>query len=170
MAEKKNPLGPTGQQVRANIRRFREQRKLSYRELSDRLAEAGRPIPTLGLSRIENGERRVDADDLVALAIALKVNPSALLFPSDVVGRSSGDVEITGAGVVPGWTAWGWADGWAPLADPESDDYRQLLIDFLTNVRPEGWDARRNVGLNRERAQKLRDAFGGEGDDDGDRS
>lgn len=170
MAEKKNPLGPTGQQVRANIRRFREQRKLSYRELSDRLTEAGRPIPTLGLSRIENGERRVDADDLIALAVALKVNPSALLLPANVVGREAGDVEITGAGLVPGWLAWGWADGWSPLADPEDEAYRQDLIDFLTNVRPQGWDARKNVGLNREPAQRLRHAFGEEGDGDGDRS
>lgn len=178
MAEKKNPLGPTGQQVRVNIRRYREQRRLSYRELSDRLSEAGRPIPTLGLSRIENGERRVDADDLVALAAALHVNPSALLLPPEVVGRrtgdaqtrGTGDVQITGVGTVPGWLAWGWVDGYSPLIDPQADEYQQALLDFLTNVRPPGWDARTSVGLNRGRAQKLREAFAELESDDGDRS
>lgn len=69
----KNPLGPVGDQLRANIRTIREAHGFTYQWMADRLAEIGRPIPTLGLSRIENGERRVDADDLVALAQVLQV-------------------------------------------------------------------------------------------------
>ena len=67
-----------------NIRQLREARKLTYTELSAKLAKLGRPIPVLGLSRIEKGRRRVDADDLVALALALRVNPGALLLPRSV--------------------------------------------------------------------------------------
>lgn len=54
-----------------------------YAELSRKLAEMGREIPPLGLRRIETGERRVDVDDLVALALALDLSPLALLLPTD---------------------------------------------------------------------------------------
>jgi len=52
---------------------------MSYAELSRRLTEQGRPIAALGLRRIEAGERRVDADDLVALASVLEVDPGKML-------------------------------------------------------------------------------------------
>ncbi|MDO3647671.1 helix-turn-helix domain-containing protein [Nocardia mangyaensis] len=81
MAEKKNPLGPTGETVRANIAHYRAGLNLGYAELSRQLEALGRPIPVLGLSRIEKGERRVDADDLMALAVALNVSVLALLVP-----------------------------------------------------------------------------------------
>ena len=65
-----------------NVKRFREDQKLTYVELSDRLTGLGRPIPVLGLRRIERGERRVDVDDLMALADALQVMPADLLIPA----------------------------------------------------------------------------------------
>ncbi|WFE46277.1 helix-turn-helix transcriptional regulator [Verrucosispora sp. WMMD1129] len=106
----KNPLGPTGHRVRENIQRIRTERRLTYRELSDRLADLGRSIPTLGLSRIENGTRRVDADDLVALAIALDVSPLALLMPAQ-----DSPIDLA-AGVRIGWKpGWRWAAGEHPL-------------------------------------------------------
>lgn len=77
----KNPLGPAGHNVRRNVRRLREERRMSYRELSERLVVAGRLIPVLGLSRMERGERRVDADDLVALAVVFGISPGQLLEP-----------------------------------------------------------------------------------------
>ncbi|WP_054814897.1 helix-turn-helix domain-containing protein [Nocardia arizonensis] len=80
MADKKNPLGPTGETVRQNLKRLRQLRNLTYAELSRRLEDI-RPIPVLGLSRIEKGDRRVDADDLMALSIALEAPPAALLMP-----------------------------------------------------------------------------------------
>ena len=81
MAEKIASLSQTGITVGVNIAHFRAERRLSLVELSRRLADGGRPIPPLGISRIEALERRVDSDDLVALAIALEVNPNVLLFP-----------------------------------------------------------------------------------------
>jgi transcriptional regulator with XRE-family HTH domain len=56
-----------------------EQKQLSLQAVSERLAELGRPILPSGLSKIEQGDRRVDVDDLVALAAALETVPSALL-------------------------------------------------------------------------------------------
>jgi hypothetical protein len=56
---------------------------MTFVELSERLSAAGRPIPVLGLRRIERGERRVDVDDLVALAVVFGVSPERLLRPFD---------------------------------------------------------------------------------------
>ena len=75
-------LGPTGEHVAQTVGKFREARNLGYAALSRRLAALGRKIPPLALRRIEAGERRVDVDDLVALAVALDVTPLALLLPA----------------------------------------------------------------------------------------
>jgi transcriptional regulator with XRE-family HTH domain len=74
-------VGPVGSNVAANVQRVREARRLSTRQLSDRLAEAGRPIPASGITRIEQGARRVDVDDLAVLATTLDVAMAQLLLP-----------------------------------------------------------------------------------------
>lgn len=86
MAERRNPLGPTGETVRANVIALRERKNLTYAQLSRKLKAAGRAIPELGLRRIEDGNRRVDVDDLMALAEALEVWPIALLMPATAMG------------------------------------------------------------------------------------
>lgn len=103
----KNPLGPTGQRVRENVRHLRG--RLPYRELAERLERLGRPIPTLGLSRIENGARRVDADDLVALALALGVNPNRLLLSVDDLDDQ--EIDVTSAFTARPYQLWAWARG-----------------------------------------------------------
>lgn len=76
------PLGPAGEALRENLKRIRsEERRYTFAELSKRLKDIGRPIPVLGLRRIEMGQRRVDVDDLMALALALDVPPVLLLLP-----------------------------------------------------------------------------------------
>src|SRR6476659_4961943 len=98
MAGKKSDLGPIGVELTHNVRRLRGE--LGYAELSRRLGEMGREIPPLGLRRIEAGTRRVDADDLVALAVALGVSPITLLMPA--ADGQSEQVEVTGVdGPVP---------------------------------------------------------------------
>jgi transcriptional regulator with XRE-family HTH domain len=77
----RGPLGPAGNNVRRSVRRLREDHRWPYRELEERLSEAGRAIPVLALSAIEAGERRVDIDDLVALAAAFDVSVEQLLQP-----------------------------------------------------------------------------------------
>jgi hypothetical protein len=79
MGMKKIDQGPFGLAVARNVRRFRGDH--SYAELSRRLKQVGRPIPPLGLRHLEAGSRRVDVDDLVALAIALDVPALTLLMP-----------------------------------------------------------------------------------------
>lgn len=128
-ASKKNPLGPTGVVAARRVRELREAHGWTYKELSDRLASGNRPIPPLGLRRIEAEDRRIDADDLVALAFTLGVNPSALLLPLD----SHGEVDISGAGRVPADMAWAWADGKRPLA---LDEDGQRDVAFQEHARP----------------------------------
>lgn len=91
--------------VTHTVAQFREKRRLGYAELSRKLAEMGRDIPPLGLRRIESGERRVDVDDLVALALALEVSPLVLLLPTETS-------SLTAAR--PPWgpeEIWSWATG-----------------------------------------------------------
>lgn len=80
-AELRHPLGPAGRNVRINVRRLREERLWSYKDVADRLARAGRPIDTLELGDVDAGTRRVDVDDLVALAGVFSLSPAQLLEP-----------------------------------------------------------------------------------------
>lgn len=117
-SKKRIPLGPTGEVVRENFARLRG--AMQYKELSERLAKAGRPIPPLGLRRIEAGERRVDADDLMALAMVFGVAPNALLLPHF---DDDSEIEVTG-GSRPYlvWGLWNWANGNGPIeAGPEAE-------------------------------------------------
>ncbi|WJV47643.1 helix-turn-helix domain-containing protein [Streptomyces flavofungini] len=107
MAEKqKTPLGPAGETLMHNIKRIREGQRLTFVELSERLAETRRPIPVLGLRRIERGERRVDVDDLFALAHVLGVSPVDLLIPLDLADDEPYNVTpkvSTTAGMARDW-------------------------------------------------------------------
>ena len=133
------PQGPIGAYLIKNLEQLRKARRLSYQDLSVRLREVGRPIPALGLSRIEKGTRRVDADDLVGLALALGVNPSALLLPRDTALRDV--VTLTEEQNASATDAWAWADGRRPLpaAGPftRSSMDLQAAVDFAANARPE---------------------------------
>lgn len=109
MVEKRIEPGPLATQVARSIRRLREKQRVSYAELAKRLAEAGRPIPLLGLSRMENGDRRIDLDDLVAVAQALRVPPIWLIFPVGV--PEDDEVEVTPGVQIPVEAALAWFNG-----------------------------------------------------------
>lgn len=74
-------LGPIGETVRAMIRGAREMRGLRLKDVAESLVGTPRPLSVSTLSQIELGTRRVDVDDLVAIARALEVDPGLLLFP-----------------------------------------------------------------------------------------
>jgi 8-oxo-dGTP diphosphatase len=111
------PLGPVGGYLIGNLEDLRNRSRLTYKDLSDRLGQLGRPIPTLGLSRIEKGNRRVDADDLIALAVALDVSPAELLLPPDAGPED--EVELTATLRLPARIARDWLNGRIPL--PQAD-------------------------------------------------
>lgn len=89
-------LGPVGQRVMLNLLEVRREARLTLRELEAKLAAGDNPISTDGLSKIEIGKRRVDVDDLVALAAALGIPESRLLQgPSCITCRDSIPVGFT---------------------------------------------------------------------------
>ncbi|WP_299166981.1 helix-turn-helix domain-containing protein [uncultured Arthrobacter sp.] len=130
MAGKEFDLGPTGRTVAENIRRLRG--STSYAELSRWLADRKRFIPPLGLRRIEAGERRVDVDELLALALIFDVNPNALLFPP---ADDETEYEPTGAGRGQSLErVWDWADGRRPFWR----DDEHGITSFVLHARPPG--------------------------------
>lgn len=74
-----NDMGPTGELVAKNLHKLRRWNDISLRDLSRSMGKLGRPISASALQKIEAKVRRVDVDDLVALAAALGVSPSSLL-------------------------------------------------------------------------------------------
>ncbi|MFF3092141.1 helix-turn-helix domain-containing protein [Streptomyces cyaneofuscatus] len=120
--------GPISRQIARNLPTLRKARNLSTTKLSAKLKEAGRPIPPTGITRIEKGERRVDIDDLAALALALNVSPGALLLPDSFDDETR--TFLTDRARVSSRTAWRWFEGSAPPVDPPApgrrdDDYWQ---------------------------------------------
>lgn len=154
-------IGPTGERVAENLTRLRKIRQLSQQDLAERVTALGRELRMSSVSKMEKRQRRVDVDDLVALALALDVHPTALLLPSRVVD----DVRLTEDKTVPGYLARGWMDGYNPLVLPKDDPDGAALVDFRAVAVPPGWSARLNVGLNRGMDKRM-EAFtdSGEGD------
>ena len=80
MGTRKVEQGEVGHVVAARIRQIRERRQLSLQALSERLDGARPADPAVrSVSKIEQGDRRVDVDDLVAIADALETVPSRLI-------------------------------------------------------------------------------------------
>ncbi|MCV7090070.1 helix-turn-helix domain-containing protein [Mycobacterium interjectum] len=164
MAGKKSDLGPTGKTVTRNVRRLREARGLSYAGLSRRLADMRREIPPLGLRRIESGERRVDADDLVALAIALGVTPITLLMP--YTETEDTPVEVTGwPEPIRDRTLWSWLEARDPLSADVGDDSMHGWLAFVLATSPtwmvRGIDDAVRRGLDGQRARLALDMQAG---------
>lgn len=106
-------------------------------ELSEKLTALGRPIPPLGLRRIEDGSRRVDVDDLTSIALALDVSPISLLMPhtesEDDPAEVSGHDEPVRAGVL-----WGWLRTSGALRDPagaSESTRRAMVVDWVSWAR-----------------------------------
>jgi transcriptional regulator with XRE-family HTH domain len=76
-------IGPAGTFLGQAVARLRGERGWDQRALVDRLGAVGCSMSQQILSRVEVGARRVDADELVALAGALGVPVAALLPVSD---------------------------------------------------------------------------------------
>lgn len=154
MGTRKIEIGPTGERVAANVKELRLARRMKLDDLSQRLGELGRPILKSGLSKIESGDRRVDVDDLVALAIALEVNPNRLLLVDHA--EVDDELELTGELSVTSKSAWAWASGdltddagpwpWAKFAEHGGKPMEALAFQQATRphdppiyLTPEEW-------------------------------
>lgn len=118
-------LGPVGKHAAANVKALREKRRLTYADLSRILDDLGRPIPPLGLRRIEAGGRRIDLDDLAALALALEVSPLAILLPSEASALIPDGEEYSHERL------WDWGIGKWPLQGDE--------VTFVRDSHPRRW-------------------------------
>ena len=134
------PLAATAQTVARNVHRLRKARGLTVYALAQALRDVGRSISADAVCKIENAARsdakhvrRVDVDDLMALAVVLGVSPSALLLP--LVDDPATTVEITGAGTVSANEAWDWMDGRRRLDRPCAD-LNTAALEFALHSRP----------------------------------
>ena len=85
-----NPPGNTNAHVAANVRSARQAIGMDLRTFSERVKETGRAMSTSALSKIENGDRRVDVDDLTVFANILQSTPAALLAPPEGASPPTG--------------------------------------------------------------------------------
>ncbi len=78
------------------------------------------------LSKMELGQRRVDVDDLVALAVALDVSPNRLLLP--VTANRNTEFALTPNADTTKAAAWSWATGdrELPVDIWRADDFHGL--------------------------------------------
>ncbi|WP_334665855.1 helix-turn-helix transcriptional regulator [Streptomyces cyaneofuscatus] len=108
MEPTRHPLGDTTRHVGRIVRDLRERQGISTTAMAQRLTALGRRISQSGVTRLETGQRRIDVDDLAALAAVLGVHPAALLpaaptpeGPADACalhGHSYDSHEISGPG------------------------------------------------------------------------
>jgi transcriptional regulator with XRE-family HTH domain len=111
MAGRAKEPGPTSVRTAANLKQIRQERGVSYAELARRLRSLLHPILDTGVMKIEKGERRVDVDDLVALALALGVTPNRLILPDVDLPGISIEYMLTPAVAGNPIALWQWAQG-----------------------------------------------------------
>ncbi|MFT4086768.1 MAG: helix-turn-helix transcriptional regulator [Gordonia sp. (in: high G+C Gram-positive bacteria)] len=131
-SKRANTLGPTGNTVRRNLITWRVRRDFTQTQLAERVSAQGRPMTRQALGDIELGRRRVDADDLVALAIALDITPGALLMPE--TRRRLQEVRPTNETTVDAATLWYWLSNKTPLTNVEVAP--EDVVDFQEDVQP----------------------------------
>jgi transcriptional regulator with XRE-family HTH domain len=120
----------TGETVRANIKRLRKTQGLTLRDLSDRLEQAVRPMGHNTISEIERGARRVDVDDLMALAAALGVSPVVLLMPPT---NDADETTDTTVGEVSGLRLWRWLTAEQPLSGDTASEVFAFIARSVPN-------------------------------------
>lgn len=133
-------LGNVGKITRKRVREERERQNLNLAALARRVTALGRPMSTLAVQRIEEGARRVDVDDLIALALALDIAPIALLAPAG----DSGDETFAVADdqpAAPLELIWPWMRG-EKTRDPfGGDDHDFARRSLPAWFEPEGAQA-----------------------------
>lgn len=135
MATNEVPRGPVSGYVVENVKRLRADRRWSLAEMSEKMKEVGRPMLSSGLHRLEQGKRRIDADDLVALAAALDVSPISLLMPF----TAQGEVQLTETLQAEALAAWDWMRATRPLELPaEREEAVIKAVAFQGRALPSG--------------------------------
>ncbi|MGF6822421.1 transcriptional regulator with XRE-family HTH domain [Microbacterium sp. ZKA21] len=150
-----NDIGEIGRRVGERVRLIRREREMTQEHLSATLAAIGRPMPTASIGRLESGDRRVDVDDLMALAYALDVSPLSLLLP--FTDRPDDRFKPAGVGrEVEAVSAWMWAAGVGPgRYDSGNAEYQEKTWRQFRDVSHPWW-LQVDVRLD----ERLRPAYG----------
>lgn len=118
----------TAEVVSANVKRLRTEQNLGLRALADRLESIRPSIKHSTVDAIERGTRRVDVDDLVALALVLNTSPIGLLLPH---GNDPAELVPVGKNnKVPAERFWRWLRGEASVVTSLSD------LGLIVNTQP----------------------------------
>ncbi|MGW3346784.1 helix-turn-helix domain-containing protein [Nonomuraea rubra] len=172
MASRAVEISATGRHVAESIARLRRDRGWEQRDLAEHVTKAGRAMSASVLSKIESGARRVDVDDLVAIATALEVTPALLLLaaPAGELGAAlstpstpAARPESVAAAVLADIEALGDLVGLEP-------SLAQMALRLAVEIDHGGDGGKLLPALNRElriTLQQLADGRQDEDDDDG---
>lgn len=112
------------QVIAREVRRHRDARKISARQLAERCAEIGMDIPQPVLANLENGRRSfVSVAELLVLAAALDVPPILLVAP---LGRQE-TTEILPGRELGTWDAVLWQSGEMRLTAGSTESPTELM-------------------------------------------
>jgi transcriptional regulator with XRE-family HTH domain len=128
-------IGAVGRRVAENLESLRGDRRLSQTDLSALLTRLGRQMSAYSISKIETTDRRIDVDDLVALAVALDSTPNRLLLPGNA--SETDEVELTPEVRVAAIDAWKWSAGEGPLPIRDGRDREGFRRENQPHNRPE---------------------------------
>jgi transcriptional regulator with XRE-family HTH domain len=129
--------GPTADTARAALARLRKAARLSLRDLAAEMPAGPGQLSHSAIGELERGVRRMDLDELTALAVALRVSPLNFFLPDPAATQPDTLMALTGLGQeVTALTGLRWLQGLAP-ADPAeaADDW--AAEGFRRRVLPE---------------------------------
>lgn len=133
-----NPSGPPrtvrvpiGERVAGNIARIRQSKGMSQSDLVAKLQEHGLSYAVSAISKIEKGQRKLDPDDLVGIAVALGTTPNALMFGVDLF-LGPKPLAVTPTFEAEMDRVWAWADGEFPLGSATPKEQ----LEFQRKARP----------------------------------
>lgn len=119
-----------GKVLAGQVRRYREKRGLTQRQVKERLEERfGVLIDAATIARLERGDRRITVDEACLLAVVLNVPLMALMWPID----ESEPVSVAPGVEAAPWEALEWAVANNPLPGVDDEEWNsatQPLVDL----------------------------------------
>jgi transcriptional regulator with XRE-family HTH domain len=127
-----NELGAWGRRAADNIADLRERAGMTQAMLADAVTRMGRTVNRVSVGKTETGDRRIDADDLAAFAIAIGVTPNRLLLSGTASAEAV--IEVRPGRLVSELDAWQWALGEKPL---DKGNEREFVAENRPSHAPE---------------------------------
>lgn len=126
--------------VRHNFVRLLGERKVSMRALAAEMPDGPGKLTHSALSEIARGVRRVDVDELTALAVTLGVSPLTLLMPlvKDPYSQDQ-PAQLTGTGHEYGADMLYWLRGDAPLGLAPPADHESYEAETFRRTAMPDW-------------------------------